>query len=483
MSEGTNESHSVSLPRVIPVAIRLALVPVLLLLGLAGYGEVSWPVALASCGVLLVASGAVAHLWLSDLDRATALLQQLRDSGVAEPAVARLPSTAPLFTGIHHVGRAWREESEAVRERLSASETALERLPDPLLVIDADRRVVRANAAARRLLGDSVLGRDLGAALRTPAVLSAVDAGLRRQVETDTEFEMPVPVARQYVARIRPLPRPMADGGILVLSLYDVTTMKRSEQMRADFVANASHELRTPLAALIGYIETLRGPAADDTEAHGRFLQIMHEQSQRMSRLVDDLLSLSRIELNEHSPPTEPIVVGIIARKAAEVLELRARQRDMSVVVDVALDVPQVAGDEYELMQVFQNLIDNAIKYGARGTRVRIRVGRVQPDDVAANPRLRQWATFVSVEDQGDGIPREHIPRLTERFYRVDPARSRALGGTGLGLAIVKHILNRHRGALIIDSEVGRGSVFTAYFPPVKLPSAEKPAPRVDAAE
>lgn len=184
-----------------------------------------------------------------------------------------------------------------------------------------------------------------------------------------------------------------------------------------------------------------------------------------MSRLVDDLLSLSRIELNEHSPPTDPVAVDAIAAKAAEVLELRARRRGISIVIDAAAQLPEVAGDEYELTQVFQNLIDNAIKYSAEGSTITVAIGQVESRSGAANPRLTKWQVFASVTDQGEGIAREHIPRLTERFYRVDAARSRELGGTGLGLAIVKHILNRHRGALVIDSEVGVGSTITAYFP------------------
>ncbi len=428
-------------------------------------------------GLAIVVGAAVvsARLWLSDVNRAAFLLQRLRESGVAESAVAQLPSSAPLFSGILQVGRAWQEDSDALRERLSASETALERLPDPLLVIDTDRRVVRANAAASRLLGDGLLGRDLGATLRDPSVLAAVDGAVTQHSETDVDFDLPVPVERQFIARVRALPAPMADGGIVVLTLYDVTAMKRSEQMRADFVANASHELRTPLAALIGYIETLRGPAAGDTEAQDRFLAIMGEQADRMSRLVDDLLSLSRIELNEHSAPVDPVAVDKIALKAAEVLELRARQRGVTIDVELGAGLPPIAGDEYELMQVFQNLIDNAIKYGDQGSTIRVAVGRVEDRAGDASPRHSKWQVYASVTDQGEGIPREHIPRLTERFYRVDAARSRELGGTGLGLAIVKHILNRHRGTLAIDSEVGEGSTFTAYFPAARE-RAELPA-------
>jgi two-component system phosphate regulon sensor histidine kinase PhoR len=239
--------------------------------------------------------------------------------------------------------------------------------------------------------------------------------------------------------------------------------------MRADFVANASHELRTPLSSLLGFIETLRGPARDDPEARERFLAIMHEQATRMARLVDDLLSLSRIEMNEHVPPTGRVDVADALRRAVDTLLLKAAARGMRIEIDAPADLPPVTGEADEIAQVLQNLIDNAIKYGRPNSTVRVAVGRSNRalpggsggGDATAG---EESAIAVSVRDEGEGIARQHLPRLTERFYRVDTARSRAAGGTGLGLAIVKHIMNRHRGALEIDSELGRGSTFTVHF-------------------
>jgi two-component system phosphate regulon sensor histidine kinase PhoR len=243
-----------------------------------------------------------------------------------------------------------------------------------------------------------------------------------------------------------------------------VTAIKRAEFMRADFVANVSHELRTPLSTLLGFIETLRGPARDDAAARERFLGIMHDQATRMSRLVRDLLSLSKIESNEHSPPTTPVALAPLIAGVIDGLTLQAKAKNITVVVDMAGDLPPVIGDADQLAQVFQNLIDNAIKYGKPNTAVRISAqSAARP--LAAAGRLPARLVAVAVGDEGEGIPREHLPRLTERFYRVDAGRSRQMGGTGLGLAIVKHIINRHRGALTIDSEVGRGSVFTLYLP------------------
>jgi two-component system phosphate regulon sensor histidine kinase PhoR len=224
--------------------------------------------------------------------------------------------------------------------------------------------------------------------------------------------------------------------------------------MRADFVANASHELKTPIAGLAGFIETLRGPARDDVAARDRFLGIMAEQADRMRRLVDDLLMLSRIEQHEHARPAGEVDVEKVLRGVQDLLQLKASARKVAVelVVDPAL--PQAVGDYDELTIVFQNLIDNALKYAKPSTTVRI----------AARP-LGEDFISVAVSDEGDGIPASHLPRLTERFYRVDNARSRALGGTGLGLAIVKHVVNRHRGRLEIQSTQGKGSTFTVTLP------------------
>jgi two-component system phosphate regulon sensor histidine kinase PhoR len=246
----------------------------------------------------------------------------------------------------------------------------------------------------------------------------------------------------------------------VVLVLRDETRAKRAEQSRADFVANATHELRSPLAALIGFIETLRGPASGDATARDRFLGIMQAEAQRMARLIEDLMSLSRVEINEHVAPRDRVDVREVLAAVAETLAVRAEQRRMKIALDVPNDLPAVMGDMDQLTQVFHNLVDNAVKYGRAGTHIRI-VARV----VDPMPGAHSTGVSVAVADEGDGIEPSHLPRLTERFYRADKGRSRQLGGTGLGLAIVKHILNRHRGRLTIESTVGEGSTFTVLLP------------------
>jgi len=252
-----------------------------------------------------------------------------------------------------------------------------------------------------------------------------------------------------------PMDAPIADGGRAVVVLSDRSRERAVERMRADFVANVSHELRTPLASLIGFIDTLRGPAADDPPAQQRFLGIMGEQAARMNRLIDDLLSLSRIELIEHQAPSGTVELRELAGRLAAGFEPRLKARSVTLDLRLAERLPPVTGDADQITQVLQNLLDNAVKYGREGGTVRL--------ELAAAPG--RPGVVVMVADQGAGIPREHLPRLTERFYRVDTGRSRAAGGTGLGLAIVKHIVNRHRGQLTIESEEGIGTTVTVWLP------------------
>ena len=338
-------------------------------------------------------------------------------------------------------------------------------VPTAIIVVDQRRRVVHANRAALDLLGSAAMGRDLALSLRHPMVLDSLDSVLRGVPEKSGEITMPVPVSRTLSFRIETLAgAPLEDNSVATIVLNDVTSARKTEEMRADFVANVSHELRSPLTALIGFIETLRGPASDDTEARTRFLDIMHRESQRMSRLIEDLLSLSRVEINEHVRPRHKIDVEQVIINVIEVLEQQAEQRGMVLDLRVETGLPDVLGDADQLNQVFRNLIENALKYGGQGNPVTI---TAKPVDRIPGSACAGIA--VSVADKGPGIPKELLPRLTERFFRVDKARSSTaetgIGSTGLGLAIVKHIVSRHRGYLAVDSGVDQGSMFTVYLP------------------
>lgn len=338
----------------------------------------------------------------------------------------------------------------------------IRRLTSPAVLTDQTGRIVVASEAMETLVGVAEPRKHLASIIRAPQVLSALELVLAGRGSQRVSFPLVGTPDQLFDADLSPIEG--ADGAVraVLLILQDTTKAQRVEQMRADFVANASHELRTPLSSLTGFIDTLRGHAKDDPEAQERFLVIMGEQAGRMRRLIDDLLSLSRIELNEHVRPSGSVNLGDVVEDAVHAMQ------PMAVAANIQLDyvepasLPSVVGDKDELYQVVQNLIDNAIKYGRPHTAVMVQLGtrRAGPGEPGPSP-----AVVLSVKDHGEGIAREHIPRLTERFYRVDVKRSRAIGGTGLGLAIVKHIVNRHRGRLVIESQVGEGSTFTVHLP------------------
>ncbi len=350
-----------------------------------------------------------------------------------------------------------RDTAEVDRLR-RADAVVMERLPDPVLVLDAARAVLRANHAAQ-----SAFGAEIGAVLRHPGLRAAIERAFAAGATEIADLSLPVPVPREVRGTVVPLDPPLADGGRALVVLSDRTRERAIERMRADFVANASHELRTPLASLIGFIETLRGPAADDLPAQRRFLAIMAEQAGRMNRLIDDLLSLSRIELVEHEAPADRVALAPLLERIVAGFEPRLAARGARLAVSLAPDLPAVVGDADQLAQVAQNLLDNAMKYGTGAD------GAAELSLTAAPASGGRWPTrpgvVLAVGDRGAGIPRAHLPRLTERFYRVDTGRSRAAGGTGLGLAIVKHIVNRHRGHLAIDSEEGAGTTVSVWLP------------------
>ena len=447
-------------------ALALAAPGLVVLAIFAGMGDIAWRTFFVAALVLYVGVLLVLRPLVAGVAAVQAAVDRLAaGEGAAVDVKTLSPTVRELWLAVGRWARASRQKLAAREAELGAAQAVLAALPDPLILLDERRRIVRANAAANELLGMHLVDRDLAVALRHPAVLAAADAVLRGEASRVVEFDVTMPVERHLQARFAALRPHTAEGTALVLTLHDLTAAKRSERLRADFVANASHELRTPLASLIGFIETLRGPAHDDSAARDHFLGIMAEQSQRMKRLVDDLLSLSRIEMNEHRPPTERVDLERLLRTVADLLEQRAAARDMRIVLDLPPGLAEVLGEPDELAQVFQNLLDNAIKYSRPGTPIEVSAHPSPRFLPGSRPGERPAAIAVAVRDHGEGIPREHLPRLTERFYRVDAARSRELGGTGLGLAIVKHIVNHHRGALDIDSELGEGSVFTVHLP------------------
>ncbi len=336
----------------------------------------------------------------------------------------------------------------------------LDTLGEPIVVVEADRRIAIANRAACVLFGENLAGQNFVRAIRHPECLRCVDAVLAGERLAEASFSMPVPVRTTFRIRVEQFKDSEAFPGAVVASFLDISHVLEAEQMRSDFVANVSHELRSPLTALNGFIETLKGPAKDDAATRERFLDIMGREAGRMNRLIGDLLSLSRVEVNEHVRPTGQVDIFAVLQRV--IAQLQPLTETAGVVVELGRPdfSTTIPGDEDQLVQVFQNLIENAIKYGGSGGKVAVVL--VEHDRAA---RFNRPCISVAIEDFGEGIASEHIVRLTERFYRVDDHRSREKGGTGLGLAIVKHIINRHRGRLIITSTMGKGSTFTVLLP------------------
>lgn len=443
------------------------------LAGLVVFSDLDRATAFIAAGVTFVLMAILVLTRLADFDRLIRYAEEsLINPDTPPPELTRSATARRLLAAIAALRKLWTERREAAAGLARAGQDVLDSLPDPLILIDRRRRILSANAAASELFdidraGQRLVGRDLASVIRDPKVLDAADQALQQGLKGTTQFTLPSPVEHTFGALVVPLPIVNADGTAAIVALYDQTERLKTERMRADFVANASHELRTPLASVLGFIETLQGPARDDSQAREEFLEIMLKQANRMTRLIDDLLSLSRIELREHTRPTEAVDVETVLRATVELLDRLAKDRRSTVNLNIAPNLPAVIGDVGELGQVFHNLLGNAIKYGGEDGRVDIAVSLSDtrpPSMQGKGPCVR-----IAVRDSGEGIPREHLPRLTERFYRIDTARSRSMGGTGLGLAIVKHIVNRHRGALTIDSEIGKGSVFTIYLPPAAV--------------
>ena len=381
----------------------------------------------------------------------TALVVALAGGGVPAMMIALLGGIAAvLIVAISEYGETLVPSAqEPVRSDAPGLDELLAAIDEPLLVV-AEGHVTRANQAARDLLGGHIVGEDVRLAIRHPGAAERLANPVSGPPQGPVDLVGLGTLDQRWQMRVA-----RAGGGQRIVHLVDQTGNYAAERMRVDFVANASHELRTPLASILGYIETLsEDQAGADAAVRGRFLKIMFDEARRMQRLVQDLISLSRIEAEKYRLPNQPIDLALLVAEVRDELREAEHMPANEIALDIAPDVAAVVGDHAQLSQVLHNLIGNAMKYGAAGAPVTV--------------ALRQGETGIvrlSVTDQGDGIAPQHLPRLTERFYRVDPGRSRAAGGTGLGLAIVKHVIERHRGRLDITSTVGEGTTVSILLP------------------
>lgn len=392
---------------------------------------------------------------------AALLLLLARDSGL--PWWLGLPILLAVIFGVYHglMGYFGKEEARmrgrrqanAPADGIGADRIAIGALADPTLVMRDDWRVEAANDGAMQLFGPRIVGVDLRQGVRHPVVLEAAReamGGVSPALREATTLGLHDSAWKVRAVRL--------GDSRLLLTFVDMTQARLTERMRADFVANASHELRTPLANISGFIETLLGPAADDEPARRRFMEIMSREAARMSRLIDDLLSLSRIELDKYVRPQGALDLSPLLLDVGRTLAMRLESDGRALKLDIPPDLPRVVGERDQILQVLHNLVSNALKYGHAGTPIQLRAS------VERSARGEEMVR-VQVTDEGEGIPPEHLPRLTERFYRVDTGRSRSMGGTGLGLAIVKHIVERHRGRLEISSRQGVGTTIAFTLP------------------
>jgi len=419
-----------------------------------------WPDRLRhSAIILLVAALALAVLV------ALGELSALR----AATALACIAAAALVPWRLHDTA-ASRDDGRAIDRPVEAAAVSavVAGMPDPAVLLDRAGRVIHHNVAAAQLAPALRKNEPAQFALRSPEIITALREAIATMEPRRAIYLDRVPFDRWMELIITPLAVPTLFGGTercMLMTFHDQTPLRRVEEMRADFVANASHELRTPLAALSGFIDTLQGSAKDDAKTRERFLGIMQSQASRMARLIDDLLSLSRVELSAHVRPDTLVDLVPIIRQVMDGLEPLARERQVTIDLELPQTQVVIAGDREELLRLFENLIENALKYGASGGKVMLSLTSAISGE--GMPEVR-----VMVRDFGPGIAPEHLPRLTERFYRVDVGDSRAQGGTGLGLSLVKHIVNRHRGRLLIDSAPNEGAAFTACFPQPKVPAS-----------
>lgn len=439
-----------------PAALALA--------GLAALGEASGLAVVLAWLLSLAAAGWLARARLAELEAIAIWIENLPHG----PERMRLEEAEGTISGrllrpVAELARELRRQSRRMAAQQRMLATIVEALPDPILIVDRELAVVEANGAARRSFAMPAHRVPLARILRDPGLLAAVHGTLTGAAASSVAFNPTTDRTKQFGARIEPVDLGEGGAGVLI-ALREQTEQVMIERMRSDFVANASHEIRTPLAAIQGSIETLRGPAKHDPKAREMFLEVMAGEAARMSRLVDDLLSLSRIELAAHQPPRERCDLAAILDEVAGRMRPVADAAGVALAVERPPALPPVIGDPDQLHQLLVNLIDNAIKYGG-GEPVRVAAEALAAAPADGGPAAGRPCVKIDVIDQGPGIGREHLPRLTERFYRIDTRHSRRLRGTGLGLAIVKHILRRHQGHLRIESELGRGSSFSVLLP------------------
>lgn len=372
-----------------------------------------------------------------------------------------------IVEAVNAMHRFWAQKTDILEAQTISDTAVLDSLPDPIIVIDRAGNILGANLSARTSFGKNITNKNIDKLFRSNNFINAVSKVLNKESKSENLiFYTDPPESQKLYAHIKQLPWLSKGKAVAVISIYDMTKSMKIEKMQSDFVANASHELRTPLSIISGFIETLQTSAKDDADARDKFLKIMAEQAEYMSSLIENLLSLSRIELNQDQQPTDKVEVLDIAEEVAQALSIKAAEREMKIRIFSDDNLPPVIGDKAQIKQVIQNLTDNAVKYGISGTDVTIRLKNAEKIPASKSLKVSKGAAVaISVNNKGPKIEPEQLARLTERFYRMQEHKDLNIKGTGLGLAIAKHIIIRHRGNLTVNSNGYNGTTFTIYLP------------------
>lgn len=452
----------IPLSKLIKAVGLISAAPAVVILVYAFSGRMTFEHALLGIIAIVLATTFFIHPYISNIIALTDYVRKLaEDKNADEPDLSFLNNLEELSGAVAQLNKSWENRKNQLEAAVTENKIVIEVLPDALFILDKDQRIIRTNGMARHIFGHRITHQRIEEVLPIPELLNAIQNVKQvREVEFHiTERE----IKRDYYAKVTKFPANSPSSTDMIVTLHDLTELKQIRKMRADFVANASHEMKTPLASIIGLIETMQTSARNDPEAQIEFLKIMGEQATRMKTLIEDLLSLSKIEADT-SPPDQETDVTKIIQEAKKHVEWAAKQKNVNIIINFKDEIPKILGDENQISQVLINLIGNSIKYGNADSDIIVdtKITRKLPLEISEK---YDKAIQIDIIDKSDGIAEEHIPRLTERFYRVDTARTRKLGGTGLGLAIVKHSLNRHGGLLKIISRKGIGSTFSVFLP------------------
>jgi two-component system phosphate regulon sensor histidine kinase PhoR len=444
----------------------IVLAPSMILLILFFYGRLDIFDAILAVSGIFIISVIFVHPYLANLSALTDYVDQLSENKEAMPPdLSFLNNVESLQSSVERLQNSWEIRNNQLESYLNENKVLINSLPNILILLNKDLSIIQTNDAGHSAFMHNGVDNTLDYIINNDAINKTAKQVLEDKKGRTLEISLPEPINRDYMVKLKHFPVFSPRGIALIMVMHDITELKRAEQTFADFVANASHEIRTPLTSIVGFIETLRTTAKDDEEATDDFLILMEEQAERMSKLVTELLSLSRIEQNINARPTDKVDITEILKNALKQVDWDASNQGMIIETTIQENLPEITGDADQIGQIIHNLLTNAIKYSKRDTAIDISLS------VEKNKTNEDIFTGVeqiiclSITDHGEGIAKEHLPRLSERFYRVDKARSRKLGGTGLGLSIVKHILERHKGTLTVESEIGKGSTFTIKLP------------------